>query len=217
MYEEDDLLALSGIQHFAFCRRQWALIHVEQQWAENVHTVLGDLLHGRAHDEAVRERRGELLVVRGLGVRSLALGLSGICDVVEFRQSPDGVPLAREEGLWRAAPVEYKKGRKKSIDADRLQLCAQAMCLEEMLCTDIPEAFLYYGATHSRERVVLGKALREEVREAAKAMHDLFHRGQTPQVRPTKACAACSLKEICLPELTARETVAAYYARHLRS
>lgn len=216
MYDEDELLALSGIQHFAFCRRQWALIHLEQQWEDNLHTVIGDLLHARAHDEAIREKRGDTLIVRGLSVRSLALGLSGICDVVEFHQDCGGVALAGEEGLWIAVPVEYKKGRKKTTDADRLQLCAQAMCLEEMLCVDIPEAYLYYGATRSRDHVALDDALRKEARETSKAMHDLFRRGQTPRVKPTNACVSCSLKEICFPDLTERETVATYYVRQLR-
>ena len=129
MYNEDELLALSGIQHFAFCRRQWALIHLEQQWEENLHTVMGGLLHRRAHDGEIKEKRGDVLIVRGLGVRSLTLGLSGICDVVEFRQDEGGVSLAGEEGRWRAVPVEYKKGRRKAEDTDRLQLCAQAYSL----------------------------------------------------------------------------------------
>ena len=132
MYDEDEFLALSGIQHFAFCRRQWALIHIEQAWADNVLTAQGELMHKRAHDEELRERRGDTLVVRGLSVHSRALGLSGKCDVVEFRKNSHGHTLTGEDGLWRAVPVEYKRGSSKANDADRLQLCAQALCLEEM-------------------------------------------------------------------------------------
>ena len=110
MYDEDEFLALSGIQHFAFCRRQWALIHIEQAWADNVLTAQGELMHKRAHDEELRERRGDTLVVRGLSVHSRALGLSGKCDVVEFRKNSHGHTLTGEDGLWRAVPVEYKRG-----------------------------------------------------------------------------------------------------------
>lgn len=114
MYLEEDFLALSGIQHFSFCERQWALIHIEQQWNENLLTVLGDLVHKRAHDEAIRERRGDTLIVRGLDVRSFKLGLVGKCDVVEFREDEDGFPLQGEEGAWRVIPVEYKRGKKSN-------------------------------------------------------------------------------------------------------
>ena len=215
MYDEDDFLALSGIQHFAFCRRQWALIHVEQQWGENLLTVQGDLLHGRAHDEALRERRGALLIVRGLGVQSRELGLAGKCDVVEFRLADDGVPLAGEEGLWHVEPVEYKRGKAKPHDADRLQLCAQTMCLEEMLCCDIPEACLYYGATHSREKVALSEELRERARGLSAEMHQLFARRHTPSARPFAGCRSCSLRDRCVPESAKRETVSAYVSRRL--
>ncbi len=157
-YDEQEMLALSGVQHFLFCRRQWALIHVEQQWAENVLTVEGDLMHARCHDEAIRERRGDVLVVLGLAVRSHALCLNAGCDVVEFHASEEGHPLAGESGLWRAYPVEYKHGRKKRGAEDRAQLCAQAMCLEEMFACDIPEGALFYGQTRSRETVTIDAA-----------------------------------------------------------
>ena len=143
MYEEEEYLGLSGIQHFVFCRRQWALIHLEQQWADNLRTVEGELLHERAHDEGLSESRGDLLICRGLRVASPRLGISGACDVVEFHADPAGVSLAGRPGLWRPVPVEYKRGRQKEHDADELQLCAQAMCLEEMLACEIPRGFLY--------------------------------------------------------------------------
>ena len=120
----DDWLPLSGIQHFCFCRRQWALIHLQQQWAENRRTVEGQLDHARCHDANQTERRGGLLITRGMQVVSRRLGLSGNCDVVEFRADPEGIPLQSTEGLWKPMPVEYKHGRAKASDADRLQLCA---------------------------------------------------------------------------------------------
>ena len=129
-YQEADYLQLSGLQHFSFCRRQWALIHVEQQWQDNLRTVEGDILHERAHDETIRERSRNKITFRGLRISSSELGISGSCDVVEFLRSDRGTRLAGEDGIWQPYPVEYKRGSSKLIDADRLQLCAQAMCLE---------------------------------------------------------------------------------------
>lgn len=209
MYSEDEFLALSGIQHFAFCRRQWALIHIEQQWGENILTAQGDLMHERAHDESIRERRGDVLTVRGLTVRSAELGVWGKCDVVEFHKDAEGFPLAGEDGLWRVMPVEYKHGRSKAGDEDRLQLCAQAMCLEGMFSCDVSEACLYYGATHSREQVELPAELRDKVRSSFQEMHELYARHYVPKVKRRGSCRACSLVEICVPKGIDR-SVAAY-------
>ncbi len=211
-YDEQEMLALSGVQHFLFCRRQWALIHVEQQWAENVLTVEGDLMHARCHDEAIRERRGDLLVVRGLAVRSHTLGLNGVCDVVEFHASEEGHPLAGESGLWRAYPVEYKHGRKKRGAEDRAQLCAQAMCLEEMFACDIPEGALFYGQTRSRETVTFDEELRGVVSTAVAEMHKIYARRHTPKAREKARCKSCSLYDKCVPEV-AFTSVADYIAR----
>lgn len=213
VYGDEDLLQLSGLQHFIFCRRQWALIHVENQWQENLHTVEGDLMHRRAHDEAARERRGDILMLRGLAVVSRVLGITGKCDVVEFRADPKGVSLQGEEGLWLPEPVEYKVGRPKEHLADELQLCAQAMCLEEMLCCAIPSGALFYGETRRRSRVEFGAELRQAVRNACIEMHEYARRGHTPRAKPGKACAACSLKDLCLPQLPRRGSVASYIQR----
>ncbi|MEE0705898.1 MAG: CRISPR-associated protein Cas4 [Adlercreutzia sp.] len=216
MYTEDNCLPLSGIQHFAFCRRQWALIHVEQQWGENLLTAQGSIMHNRAHDECLRERRGGLITVRGLAVHSLTLGLTGKCDVVEFRQTDHGVPLAREEGLWSATPIEYKRGKAKTHDADRLQLCAQALCLEEMLACDIPVGYLYYGSTHTREKVPIDSDLRACTTKISQEMHRYFSRRFTPAPKLTTACRSCSLEDQCLPTMAKKESVAAYMARRLK-
>lgn len=215
MFAPEDCLMISGLQHFRFCRRQWALIHMEQQWAENLRTVEGKFLHERAHNEQLQERRGDLLTVRGLRVQSLTLGLSGVCDVVEFRQGARGVPLSGKEGQWLPYPVEYKRGVPKQDGCDELQLCAQAMCLEEMLCCKIPEGALYYGEPRRRLRVSLTKELREEVRSDAAQMHALYRRGHTPRARRTKSCNACSLKELCLPGLQKSGSVRDYLRRHM--
>ena len=209
-YGDDELLMLSGLQHFAFCRRQWALIHVEQQWQENLRTVEGQLLHQRAHDITLREHRGNVLLLRSMAVVSRELGLSGQCDVVEFHQDPTGVPLQGEKGLWIPHPVEYKLGKPKSNQADEIQLCAQAICLEEMLCCSIPEGALFYGEPRRRTPVVFSSELRERVKIYADEMHQLFRRGYTPKVTRTKSCNACSLKDLCLPQLARRKSVSQY-------
>lgn len=209
-YREEDYLLLSGLQHFAFCRRQWALIHLEQQWQENLCTVDGDLFHHRAHDEQQRERRGDTLILRGLPVASSTLGISGTCDVVEFHVDPNGISLHEEEGLWQPFPVEYKRGSPKVHQADELQLCAQVMCLEEMLCCAISEGALFYGETRRRVVVTFTDDLRQQVRTLLAEMHQLYHRGYTPKVKPTKGCNACSLKELCLPTLMREKHAGAY-------
>lgn len=215
MYTEDELLALSGIQHYSFCPRQWALIHIEQQWAENLLTVQGDLVHNRAHDQTIREKRGSTITVRGLAIRSYALGLSGQCDVVEFKSNSSGIPLNGEQGLWLPAPVEYKRGKRKEIEADRLQLCAQAICLEEMLCCQINEAYLYYDRTRSRERVSLSQELRDETKKMADEMHCLYRQEHTPKMRQKAVCRSCSIKDLCVPEISKRESVKEYTNRRM--
>lgn len=212
IYQETEYLQLSGIQHFAFCRRQWALIHIENQWQENLRTTEGELMHEKAHDAASRERRGELVIVRGTGVSSSTLGVSGQCDVVEYRRNACGIPLKGYEGLWQPYPVEYKRGKPKTNQADLLQLCGQAMCLEEMLCCDIPEGALFYGEIRRREVVAFTEELRQSVRNCLAEMHQLYQKGYTPKVKPSKSCNACSLKELCLPKLMRTRPVADYLA-----
>ncbi len=212
MYREEEYLMLSGLQHFAYCRRQWALIHIEQQWQENERTVDGQLFHKVAHDKERTESRGNLLITRSLHIRSESLGLSGICDVVEFHRSEKGISLFAREGLWQPYPVEYKKGAPKEHRADALQLCAQAICLEEMLLCQIPEGSLFYGETRRRTVVEFTQELRETVSYMAEEMHVLWEKGYTPKVRPQKGCNACSLKDICIPAL-GKTTVDAYINR----
>jgi len=209
-WPEDDWLQLSGLQHFVFCRRQWALIHVEAQWEENYRTVDGRLMHEHVHDQEYRESRGSRLIVRGLAIHSAELGISGQCDAVEFYQDTAGVPLRGREGLWLPYPVEYKRGKPKEHDADELQLCAQAICLEEMLCCAIPEGALYYGEPRRRTAVQFTAEQRSRVRDCLTEMHDLYQRHRTPTVTPSKACNACSLKELCLPKLMSRKKVEDY-------
>lgn len=213
IYQEEDFLQLSGLQHFRFCRRQWALIHIEQQWAENLRTTDGAILHENAHNSDMTERRGDVLITRDMRIFSRTLGVSGACDVLEFHRGDTGIALNGREGLWQPFPVEYKRGRPKEHNADALQLCGQAMCLEEMLCCDIPEGALYYGEPRRRTAVTFTPELRREVRTLLEEMHTLYARGHTPKVKPAKGCNACSLKELCLPRLMKNKSVSAYLRR----
>lgn len=200
-YDEDDFLNLAGIQHFAFCRRQWALIHIEQQWKDNFRTVEGEIMHEKAHDENFVTKRNGVVVTRGMPVFSKTLGINGICDVVEFVKSESGVHINGMDGKYLPIPIEYKRGEPKECDCDRLQLCAQAMCLEGMLLCDVEKGFLYYGTTRRREEVVFSTELREQVIAAAEEMHRLYQRKYTPKVKTSKKCKACSLAEVCVPQL----------------
>ncbi|MCM1568525.1 MAG: CRISPR-associated protein Cas4 [Roseburia sp.] len=214
-YKEEDFLQLSGLQHFAFCRRQWALIHMEQQWAENYHTADGRIMHKNVHDGDFKETRRDCIITRAMRIHSAALGVSGECDVLEFHLGNNGIELPNRAGLWQPFPVEYKRGAPKSDNWDMLQLCGQAMCLEEMLCCDIPNGALYYGETHRRQDVYFEDALRKQVRTLFQEMHGLYSRGITPKVKPTKACNACSLKELCLPKLMRKKSASGYIKEHM--
>lgn len=210
-YTQDELLPLSGIQHFLFCRRQWALIHIERQWQENALTAEGRIMHKRADDPFFTETRNGVITARSVPVASYRLGLSGICDVVEFTSSPDGVRLPNKDGLYLAAPIEYKRGKEKHDHSDETQLCAQAMCLEEMLSLNIPRGYLYYGETRHRVQIEFTAELRTLVKTMADEMHNYFSRGYTPKVKTSKTCRSCSLADICLPVLQEKVIAASKY------
>ena len=206
MYTEDEYLMLSGIQHFFFCRRQWALIHIEQQWEENYRTADGRVMHRNVHDAGFHEKRGDLVISRAMAVSSQRLGISGECDAVEFRKDSSGIEIFGLEGRYSVTPVEYKRGQPKEDPCDKMQLAAQAMCLEEMLCCRIDTGFLYYGETHRRLKVEINEQLRQDTENALREMHELFRKRYTPKVKRSKACNACSLKNICLPVLCSQKS-----------
>jgi len=191
-WTEDDLIPLSALQHLVFCRRQCALIHVEQIWDENLFTAEGRIMHERVH-EADRESRGDVRIERGVPLRSLRLGLIGKADVVEFHRVG--------EDKWRPFPVEYKRGKPKVDESDKVQLCAQAMCLEEMLNVEIDKGAVFYGKTRRRLDVSLDQGLREETEKAARDAHELLALGRTPEAAYTKKCKSCSLINYCLPKI----------------
>ena len=212
-YNEDEFLMLSGLQHFQFCRRQWALIHIEQEWQENVLTLEGNALHEKADNPHIREKRGDTIYVRALPIHSSILGINGICDMVEFTQCEGGITLPREQGTFAVKPIEYKRGKPKTHDADLVQLVAQVMCLEEMLQTMIDEAAIYYHEVKRRTVVPITEEWREKVIAMTEEMHNYYTRRHTPRVKTGKHCTSCSLRHICLPELMEKESVESYLKR----
>ena len=205
MYPESDFVALSALQHFVYCPRQCALIHLEQVWSENVYTAEGREMHERVDNGETSYRSG-VRITRSAALRSAMLGVSGVADVVEWHKRDN-----HEEPF----PVEYKRGKPKKHDADKIQLCAQAICLEEMLDIKIPSGALFYGQTKHRLDVVFDDALRKNTMLAAKGVHDLFQQGVTPPPEPGPKCKLCSLKEKCLPEVIGHERSAKIYLQNL--
>jgi CRISPR-associated exonuclease Cas4 len=199
---DDDALPISGLQHLAFCPRQWALIHLEQIWVENVWTAEGRLLHERADMPGV-SRRASVRTVRGMWLRSERLHLTGRADIVEFRPEP--------------FPVEYKRGKSKPNDCDTAQLCAQALCLEEMLQTAIGRGAIFYGNPRRRLDVIFTPELRTRTEELAVTMHRLYRSRETPAAVPGPYCRSCSLVDVCLPQATARDDAAHWVVLQLRS
>ena len=204
-YKEEDYLQLSGIQHYEFCIRQWALIHIENIWVENYLTATGRVLHNKVHGSSGFEKRGNIIIARSIKISSKRLGISGECDVVEFHSNSKGVPLNGYEGLYLPYPVEYKRGKPKQNNCDRLQLCAQAMCLEEMLCCRIDKGALFYGEPRRRETVEFDNEIRDTIIKITRDMHLLYNRQHTPKVKTGEYCKSCSIKDICLPKLLKKE------------
>jgi CRISPR-associated exonuclease Cas4 len=219
MYAEADLLPLSALQHLVFCERQCALIHLEQQWEENRLTAEGRILHDRVDEPDVENRPG-LRIVRALKIRSLRLGLSGQADVVEFHEVPEGgaqgVALPGARGRWQPFPVEYKRGKPKTDRCDEVQLCAQALCLEEMLEASVPAGALFYGIPRRRTDVAVDQALRAETERRCARLHAMIDSGVTPAACYSKKCDSCSLLDVCRPKALGIPPASGYLAALLR-
>ncbi len=192
--DPDDLLMISALQHFIYCERQCALIHIEQLWSENLFTVEGRVIHDKV-DTANRESRGSVRIEYGMPLRSLRLGLIGRADVVEFH---------KHDNVWVPFPVEYKRGKPKRDNCDKVQLCAQAICLEEMMHVEIPEGALFYGEPRRRYDVKFDAALRKETEETTIRLRNLITSGITPPPLYSAKCKKCSLVELCLPQASKR-------------
>jgi CRISPR-associated exonuclease Cas4 len=211
MYSEDDLLPLSALQHLLFCERQCALIHVERLWSENRYTAEGRIMHERVHT-ADRESRGQIRTEYGVPLRSLELGVLGQADVIEFHKIEG---LQGRSQLWQPFPVEYKRGKAKKENWDRVQLCGQAICLEEMLGVVIPGGALFYGKTRRRQDVTFDQALRAETTDAARRLHVLVASGRTPDPVYATRCESCSFIGLCLPKTMGRQKSALAYLQKI--
>ena len=211
MYTEADLLPLSALQHICFCERQCALIHVEQVWLENRFTAEGRIMHEHV-DLGKTESRKNVRVAPAVSLRSLRLGLVGKADVVEFHREkgPDG------KVTWRPFPVEYKRGRPKKDNCDKIQLCAQALCLEEMLGQRIENGALFYGKIRRRQDVPIGEALRTQTKETAGRLHALFNLRKTPEPVFDRRCPNCSFFGYCLPKTLNGKKSAHSYLKKIR-
>lgn len=217
-YDDDQMLMLSGIQHYMFCPRQWALIHIEQQWGENRLTAEGQLLHQNVDNPAYRQKNGDIITLRAVHIASHSLGLYGITDAIELLpsdSSEDAITHPRYPGFWRPFPIEYKRGHRKPDERDEVQLAAQVICLEEMYRIHIPKAALFYHETRHRETVAIDKHLRQLTFELSEAMHQTFESGFTPKAEERRGCRSCSLIDICTPELTKKTSVSYYLKKTL--
>jgi CRISPR-associated exonuclease Cas4 len=215
MFSDEDLLPISGLQHLVFCERQWALIHMEMEWDENVLTVEGKQLHEYVHEQGTNVRSG-VRMVRGLRLRSLTLGLYGVADLVEFHPHDEGALLHGFPGRWLPYPVEYKRGRKRYDIADEVQLCAQALCLEEMLNIAVTKGAIFYGQPRRRSEIDLTAGLREEVTRLCTRARELYDSRKLPPPRVGRHCSNCSLENVCMPNLAAKDTSVKYVSNLLK-
>lgn len=211
MFAEEDLVPLSAVQHMLFCERQCALIHIEQRWAENRLTAEGRIMHERAHKGGT-ESRGDVKTEFGVTVRSLRFGLIGKADVVEFHRKSVGAKPGDGARKWTPFPVEYKRGKPKPNRCDEVQLCAQALCLEEMLGCSIPAGSIFYGLPRRRMEVIIDDSLREETQKTIARLHELIADGSTPKAEFSKRCRNCSLLNECMPKKKSSKSVSRYYA-----
>lgn len=203
MYSDEDCIMISGLQHIVFCPRQWGLIHIEQQWVENFLTADGRKMHERV-DSGYREFRKGIKQYSSLYVKSLKYGINGRTDLIEAIKNEDnsgcGVPLLGLKGKWTLYPVEFKRGKPKNDNSDKIQLCAQTLCLEEMTNTRVPMGAIFYGEIKRRDEVEFTQGLREETINCIELAHSLLEKGILPKAVPDKQCKACSLNEICMPK-----------------
>jgi len=219
MYTDDDLLMLSGIQHIAFCERQYALIYIEDQWEENVLTIQGHRLHERVDDPFESDKRNDIISLRGIYIVSYTLGLYGKADLVELIRSNETkgtIVLPNIKGNWKVKPVEYKRGKPKPDISDEVQLCAQSICIEEMYNVIIDEADIFYGEPHRRKTFKLDENLRKLTANYADKMHQLINSNTTPKPTYNPKCRGCSLLGLCQPQKMALQgKVKEYFDRNL--
>ena len=214
--ESDNYLLISGIQHFIYCRRQWALIHIEQLWSENYFTIDGQIKHAKVDNTDSTELKNNIRIIRSMPIASQKLKIRGKCDVVELKPSDDGYYFSKYDKKYEVYPIEYKRGKSKLDDSDIMQLLAQAMCLEEMLGLRIEEGACFYFETRRRQQVIFTEELRARLISIIEEMNNYYNRKYTPKVKKSQKCRACSLKDLCLPELDGTMSVSEYMEKRLR-
>lgn len=217
MYSEEELLAISGIQHYYFCKRQWALIHIEQQWAENKSTMEGKIVHEKVDDPFLVESRKDVFISRSVPLVSYKLGFYGISDAIEFIKSDYGILIKGRQGRWIPNIVEYKRGKVKNDDCDIVQLVLQVMCIEEMLEFQIDSSDIFYNETRRRTKVDISGPLRNTVEQISNEMHRIYDSKTTPKAEVGKHCKSCSLVDICMPRITTKKmNVNNYIERYIK-
>lgn len=213
--ESDNYLLISGIQHFIFCRRQWALIHIEQLWSENYFTIDGQIKHEKVDKGNLFEFKNDTRIIRSMPIISHKLRIQGKCDVVELKPDDAGFYFSKYNKKYKVYPIEYKRGKPKMDESDTMQLLAQAICLEEMLGLEIEEGACFYFETRRRENILFTKELRGRLKEIIVEMNNYYDRKYTPKVKKTSKCKSCSLRDLCLPEIDGNSSVAKYIEKRL--
>ncbi len=215
-HKENDYLLISGIQHFIFCRRQWALIHIEQLWGENFFTIDGKIKHTKVDGGKIFETKNDIKIIRSMPISSHKLKIQGKCDVVELKPDDKGFYFSKYKEKYIVYPVEYKRGKAKTDESDTMQLLAQAMCIEEMLGISIKEGACFYFETRRRENITFTVDLRDRLTNIVKEMNNYYEQQYTPKVKRSRKCKSCSLKDLCLPELDGTISVSQYMEERIK-
>lgn len=212
---EEDYLHISSIQHFVFCKRQWAILYLEDQWQENLLTAEGRVIHERAHDNSIKESRKDYFVIRSMPIKSHTYKLTGECDIVEFIKDENGINIKGKKDKYIIYPVEYKRGNIKKDESDKMQLLAQCISLEEMFVTEVRSGAIYYNKIRKREEINFTEEDINKFKNIVEEMHRIYKQKKNPKVRISKKCKNCSVNEICMPNLSNKEDVVNYINRRL--
>lgn len=213
---EENLIQISGIQHFKYCKRRWALLYIENLWEDNYLTIEGDKIHEKAHDGSLKESRKNKIIERGTYISSKEYKLTGQCDIIEYHKDINGINIVNKEGKWKIIPIEYKHGNGESVDIDKYQLIAQILCLEEMFQTNIEYGYLYYKSTNKRIKIENNDEIKKETIELIKEMNEYIKKQYTPKQKKSKKCNNCSLYEKCNPKICSSKNVKKYLEEIIR-
>lgn len=205
-FEDFDRLSLSSLKQYIYCKRRFALMYVECEWGSNYKIVEGDLFHERVDNPLFSEKRGDLHISRSVPIYSDVMNLYGVADIIEFIKDDSGIKIHGKRERWRINPVEYKNGKPEKSNADNFQLCAQALCLEEMFNTNIEHGDIYYGKIKRRVTVDFTNELRSDVKEQVKNMKELLEQQLLPPKPKNQNCSLCSLENVCIPTIIRNQT-----------